>query len=374
MQIYMFNIKNLFSGSKQADKAVTNAQNSSLFERITQLLADYRSDTFPVGLQQATTLLSVEEGDSLNVSLLLHFAASSEQPDIANFLSEKLGQAVSLRVQVQLLEPNRHGTIKHIILVASGKGGVGKSTSAVNLANALKQNGAKVGILDADIYGPSIPLLLGLEDEKPVAKDDKTLLPMEKNSLVAQSIGFLLGKSDATVWRGPMASTALMQLLNETAWPDLDYLIVDMPPGTGDIQLTMSQKIPASGAVIVTTPQDLALADANKGIDMFNKVKVPILGLIENMSYFNCQHCNGVNHIFGEDGGKELAQRIDIPLLGQVPLAHRIREVGEQGEFLSHNADKALVAIYNRAAKLVASHLFYQGSGSNPVEIIITDD
>lgn len=374
MQIYMFNIKNLFSGSKQADKAVTEGQESALFTRINQLLADYRSDIFPVGLQQATSLLSVTDGETIKVELLLHFAASSEQPDIAKFLSDKLGKQVGLSVQVNLLEPTRHKNIKHIVLVASGKGGVGKSTSAVNLANALKQNGAKVGILDADIYGPSIPLLLGLEDAKPEAKDDKTLLPMDKNGLATQSIGFLLGKEDATVWRGPMASTALMQLLNETSWPALDYLVVDMPPGTGDIQLTMSQKIPASGAVIVTTPQDLALADAKKGIDMFNKVKVPIVGLIENMSYFHCQHCHGVNHIFGEDGGKYLAQRIAVPLLGQVPLAHRIREVGEQGEFLSHNADKALVAIYNRAAKLVASHLFYQGSGSNPVEIIITDD
>lgn len=370
----MFNIKNLFRGSKAAEKALKKPQNSDLFEQINSLLGDYRSDVFPVGLQQACSLVSVDDVDGVNVALTLHFAATTEQPAIAAFLSEQLQKPVHVSVQVQLLEPFRHSTIKHIILVASGKGGVGKSTSAVNLAHALKQNGAAVGVLDADIYGPSIPLLLGLEDQKPQAKDDKTLPPMSKNGLAAQSIGFLLGKEDATVWRGPMASTALMQLLNETAWPELDYLIVDMPPGTGDIQLTMSQKIPASGAVIVTTPQDLALADANKGIDMFNKVKVPILGLLENMSYFHCQHCNGINHVFGEDGGKALAQRIDVLLLGQVPLAHAIRESGEAGEFISHNADKALVAIYNRAAKLIASHLFYQGSGSNPVEIIITDD
>lgn len=349
--------------------------NLSLENQLNKALQDYRSDTFPAGLQQALTIKSIDcQEQQLVVKGQLHLATTSEQPDMSTFLSEQLNISVQLQLEVKLLEPTRHGSIKHIILVASGKGGVGKSTTAVNLAHALKQNGAQVGILDADIYGPSIPLLMGLEGESPIAKDENTLLPMEKDHLFAQSIGFLLPKGDATVWRGPMASSALMQLLNETAWPELDYLVIDMPPGTGDIQLTLSQKIPASGAVIVTTPQDLALADAKKGIDMFNKVNVPIIGMLENMSYFHCQHCDGINHIFGEDGGKSLANRIQTPLLAQVPLTMKIREAGEQGEYLSHIADKRLVAIYNRAAKLIASHLFFQAGGGNSVEIIITDD
>ena len=371
----MFNIKNLFANKKREENEQENGSSKAIEEQVKSALGAYRSDIFPVGLTSATSIQQIQEVDNrLKVTLAMHFAASSEQPLIAQHLAETLGCSVHVNVSVALLESNRHSQIKHIILVASGKGGVGKSTSAVNLARGLQQNGAKVGILDADIYGPSVPILLGLADDSPAAKDENTLLPMEKSGLFAQSIGFLLPKGDATVWRGPMASSALMQLLNETAWPELDYLIVDMPPGTGDIQLTMSQKIPASGAVIITTPQDLALADATKGIDMFNKVNVPIVGLLENMSYFHCQHCNGVNHIFGQDGGKYLAERISIPLLGQVPLSHAVRDASEEGEFISHNTDKALVGIYNRAAKLIASHLFFQGSGSNPVEIIITDD
>jgi ATP-binding protein involved in chromosome partitioning len=371
----MFNIKNIFLSRKEPETGSAKIDHNELSEQIIECLKRFRSDTFPVGLADAITLESTSfDKDTVSISLALHFAASTEQPEIADYLKAQLGCTVKVSVKVVLLEPNRHVSIKHIILVASGKGGVGKSTSAVNLARGLMQNGAKVGLLDADIYGPSIPTLLGMADAQPQALDDNTLLPFEKNGLAAQSIGFLLPEDDATVWRGPMASSALMQLLNETAWPELDYLVVDMPPGTGDIQLTMSQKLPASGAVIITTPQDLALLDAKKGIDMFNKVNVPIVGLLENMSYFHCQHCDGINNIFGEDGGKTLAQQIDIPLLGQVPLSFRVRETSESGEFISHIADKQLSDIYNRAAKLIASSLFYNGSGSNPVEIITTDD
>jgi ATP-binding protein involved in chromosome partitioning len=222
--------------------------------------------------------------------------------------------------------------VHNLIAVASGKGGVGKSTVAVNMALALAQEGARVGILDADIYGPSQPRMLGLIGQRPQTRDGKTLEPLRSLGLEAMSIGFLVDEQQPMAWRGPMVTSALNQLLTQTHWGDLDYLIVDMPPGTGDIQLTLAQRVPVSGAVIVTTPQDIALADARKGLEMFQKVHVPVLGVVENMSIHVCSNCGHEEHIFGEHGGRGLSDQYGVPLLGALPLDKRIREETDAGK------------------------------------------
>jgi len=217
--------------------------------------------------------------------------------------------------------------VKNIIAVSSGKGGVGKSTTAVNLALALASEGARVGILDADIYGPSQPQMLGLNDARPESEDGKTMIPLQAHGLQANSIGFLVDVEQPMVWRGPMATQALRQLLMDTNWDDLDYLVIDMPPGTGDIQLTLAQIVPVTGAVIVTTPQDIALLDARKGLKMFEKVGIPILGIVENMSIHICSNCGHQEHIFGAGGGADYG----VPFLGGLPLDIRIREQTDSG-------------------------------------------
>ena len=224
------------------------------------------------------------------------------------------------------------GNIRNIIAVASGKGGVGKSTTAVNLALALAREGARTGILDADIYGPSIGMMLGIpENTRPKTKDDKYFLPVEAHGLQAMSMAFLVTDKTPMVWRGPMVSGALQQLLNQTLWSDLDYLIVDMPPGTGDIQLTLAQKVPVTGAVVVTTPQDIALLDCKKGIEMFRKVDIPVLGVIENMSTHICSNCGHHEPLFGAGGGERVANEYQTELLGQLPLHMTIREQTDSG-------------------------------------------
>ncbi len=220
--------------------------------------------------------------------------------------------------------------VRNIIAVASGKGGVGKSTTAVNLALALAQEGAKVGVLDADIYGPSVPTMLGLEEQRP-ASDGQTMRPLQNFGLQVNSIGFLVEPDQAMIWRGPMATQALDQLLKLTNWQDLDYLIVDMPPGTGDIALTLSQRVPLTGAVIVTTPQDIALIDAKKGLKMFEKVGVPILGIVENMAVHVCTMCGHAEHIFGEGGGRAMCEQFGVEYLGALPLALHIRQEADAG-------------------------------------------
>ncbi|MGH8139072.1 MAG: iron-sulfur cluster carrier protein ApbC [Steroidobacteraceae bacterium] len=221
--------------------------------------------------------------------------------------------------------------IKNVVAVASGKGGVGKSTVAVNLALAWAAQGARVGILDADIYGPSQPLMLGLEGQRPSSPDGKHLRPVMAHGIAAMSIGFLVDAEQPMVWRGPMVTQALTQLLSETDWGALDYLVVDMPPGTGDIQLTLSQRVPVAGAVIVTTPQDIALADARKGLKMFEKVSVPVLGIVENMSIHVCSQCGHAEHIFGAGGGARMAEQYGVALLGELPLDAHIREEADGG-------------------------------------------
>jgi ATP-binding protein involved in chromosome partitioning len=222
--------------------------------------------------------------------------------------------------------------VHNIVAVASGKGGVGKSTVAVNFALALAAEGARVGLLDADIYGPSQPRMLGLMGRRPETRDGKSLEPLVAHGIEAMSIGFLVDEQQPMAWRGPMVTSALNQLLTQTHWGDLDYLIVDMPPGTGDIQLTLAQRVPVSGAVIVTTPQDIALADARKGLEMFQKVHVPVLGVVENMSLHICSRCGHEEHIFGERGGRSLSEEYGVPLLGSLPLDRRIREETDQGK------------------------------------------
>jgi ATP-binding protein involved in chromosome partitioning len=244
--------------------------------------------------------------------------------------------------------------VKNIVAVASGKGGVGKSTTAVNLALALAAEGAQVGLLDADIYGPSQPMMMGIAG-RPESEDGKTMAPMENYGVQVMSIGFLVNQDDAMIWRGPMATQALEQLLRQTNWKELDYLIVDMPPGTGDIQLTLSQRVPMTGAVIVTTPQDIALLDAKKGIKMFEKVGVPILGLVENMAVHVCTNCGHVEHIFGADGGKKMAAEYGMDYLGALPLNMQIRMQADSGKpTVVSDPDGEVALIYKAMARQMA--------------------
>ncbi|MFZ6849119.1 iron-sulfur cluster carrier protein ApbC [Undibacterium sp. RuRC25W] len=244
--------------------------------------------------------------------------------------------------------------VKNIIAVASGKGGVGKSTTAANLALALAAEGAAVGILDADIYGPSQPLLMGISG-RPETTDGKTMEPMENHGLQVSSIGFMINPDEPMIWRGPIVTQALQQLLTQTNWRDLDYLIVDMPPGTGDVQLTLSQKVPVTGAVIVTTPQDIALLDARKGLKMFEKVDIPILGIIENMSTHICSQCGHAEAIFGEGGGEKMCADFGIEFLGRLPLTMAIREQADAGKpTVIADPDGAIAQIYKDIARKVA--------------------
>jgi len=244
--------------------------------------------------------------------------------------------------------------VKNIVAVASGKGGVGKSTTAVNLALALASEGARVGLLDADIYGPSVPMMMGIEG-RPDSDDGKTMEPLENYGVQVMSIGFLVAQDEAMIWRGPMATQALEQLLRQTNWKDLDYLIVDMPPGTGDIQLTLSQRVPMTGAVVVTTPQDIALLDAKKGIKMFEKVGVPILGIVENMAVHVCSNCGHVEHIFGADGGKKMAADYGMDYLGALPLNMQIRMQADSGKpTVVSDPDSDVAGLYKAVARKVA--------------------
>ncbi len=273
-------------------------------------------------------------------------------PGVTGVKATLSSQVIAHAVQrgVQLLPQ-----IKNIVAVASGKGGVGKSTTAANLALALAAEGATVGLLDADIYGPSQPLMMGIADQKPHSEDGKTMVPLQAHGVQVMSIGFMVEADSPMVWRGPMATQALDQLLRQTNWSDLDYLIVDMPPGTGDIQLTLSQRVPLTGAVIVTTPQDIALLDAKKGIKMFEKVGVPILGIVENMAVHVCSNCGHVEHIFGADGGKNMAADYGMDYLGALPLAMHIREQADSGRpTVVSEPDGETAGLYKAIARQVA--------------------
>ena len=305
------------------------------------------------------------DGDNVSLDILLGYPAKTQIelirkqviaklktiPGIGNVSANVTMKIVSHAVQrgVKLIPG-----VKNIIAVASGKGGVGKSTTAVNLALALAAEGVSVGMLDADIYGPSQPTMLGITG-RPESKDGKRLEPMEGHGIQAMSIGFLIDVETPMVWRGPMVTQALEQLLNETNWRDIDYLVVDLPPGTGDIQLTLAQRVPVTGAVIVTTPQDIALMDARKGLKMFEKVNIPILGVVENMSLHICAKCGHEENIFGSGGGDRMSKDYGIDLLGSLPLDIRIREQADSGKpTVVADPDGRVAEIYRQIARRVA--------------------
>ncbi|MDO6705770.1 iron-sulfur cluster carrier protein ApbC [Photobacterium sp. 1_MG-2023] len=309
--------------------------------------------------------------DTTQLKITIPFAAASLAETLADWIADQQARqlvpqlSVDIAVRVSPLaagdKPLLKG-VKNVLVVSSAKGGVGKSTTAVNLALGLKALGAKVGLLDADIYGPSVPLMLGAAEEKPTSPDGKLMSPVAAHGLYTNSVGYLVPAENATVWRGPMASKALSQIVNETLWPDLDYLVVDMPPGTGDIQLTMSQQMPVTGAVVITTPQDLALADAIKGVNMFQKVHVPVVGVVENMSYHICSQCGHHEAIFGTGGAEKMARDYAVPLLAQLPLHIRIREDIDQGvPTVAAAPDSEHAQAYLELAGRVASRLYWHG-------------
>ena len=305
------------------------------------------------------------EGGAISLDIELGYPAKSQFDAIRSSIVTALqalpgAGAVTVNVQSKIIShtvqrglklmPN----VKNIIAVASGKGGVGKSTTAVNLALALAAEGASVGVLDADIYGPSQPMMLGVNG-RPETKDGKTMEPLENYGLQVSSIGFMIDPDEPMVWRGPMVTQALQQLLEQTNWRDLDYLIVDMPPGTGDIQLTLSQKVPVTGAVIVTTPQDIALLDARKGLKMFEKVGIPILGIVENMSTHICSNCGHAEEIFGSGGGAKMCKDFGVEFLGALPLTMAIREQTDSGKpTVVAEPDGPVAAIYKDIARKIA--------------------
>jgi ATP-binding protein involved in chromosome partitioning len=304
-------------------------------------------------------------GGDVTVDVVIAYPAKSRHEALRRLLEAALAKLPGAgRVTVNLSQKiTAHAVqrgvklvpgVKNIIAVASGKGGVGKSTTAANLALALAAEGARVGVLDADIYGPSQPTMLGITG-RPESADGKTLEPMEAYGVQAMSIGFLIDVDTPMVWRGPMVTQALEQLLKDTRWRDLDYLIVDMPPGTGDIQLTLAQKVPVTGAVIVTTPQDIALIDARKGLKMFEKVGVPIVGIVENMSIHVCSHCGHAEHILGAGGAERMCQDYGVPFLGSLPLEMRIREQADSGRpTVVADPDSKVAEIYREIARRTA--------------------
>jgi ATP-binding protein involved in chromosome partitioning len=311
--------------------------------------------------------------DRVVIEISLGFPAERLLPEIETAIREALASSqlpaeIELRIDCKIVphavQKNMKplDNVKNIIAIASGKGGVGKSTTAVNLALALADDGANVGILDADIYGPSQPLMLGLSGEQPASEDGKSMEPLVAHGVQVMSIGFLIDADQPMIWRGPMVTSALNQLLQQTRWNDLDYLIVDMPPGTGDIQLTLSQQVPVSGAVIVTTPQDIALLDARRGLQMFRKVGVPVLGVIENMSTHVCSSCGHEEAIFGAGGGLAMADDFDLELLGQLPLDASIREQTDSGSpTVISAAESPQADAYRGAARRMAARLALQG-------------
>jgi len=305
------------------------------------------------------------DGDNISLDILLGYPAKTQVEPIRKQVVAKLKSipgagAVTANVTIKIVSHAvQRGVklipgVKNIIAVASGKGGVGKSTTAVNLALALAAEGATVGMLDADIYGPSQPTMLGISG-RPESKDGKSLEPMQGHGIQAMSIGFLIDVETPMVWRGPMVTQALEQLLNETKWRDIDYLVVDLPPGTGDIQLTLAQRVPVTGAVIVTTPQDIALLDARRGLKMFEKVNIPILGIVENMSLHICSKCGHEEHVFGAGGGERMSKDHGVELLGSLPLDISIREQADSGKpTVVADPDGRVAEIYRAIARRVA--------------------
>ena len=340
--------------------------------QVDDALAEYIDPYLQKDLISAKAVKTVQiDNDHVTVDIELGFPARGYRGTLVAELSRRIEalagvKAATINVSSKIIAhevqqglkplPN----VKNIIAVASGKGGVGKSTTAVNLALALAAEGAEVGILDADIYGPSQPKMLGIED-KPESQDGKSLEPLVNHGIQSMSIGYLIEEETPMVWRGPMATQALQQLLGDTRWRDIDYLVIDLPPGTGDIQLTLSQRVPVSGAVIVTTPQDIALLDARKGLKMFEKVSVPVLGVVENMSTHICSNCGHEEHIFGSGGGQKMADQYGVAFLGSLPLDITIREQADGGHpTVVMDPDGAIGQAYREIARRTAAKLALQ--------------
>jgi ATP-binding protein involved in chromosome partitioning len=340
-------------------------------EIVEMALAQYQDEYIPsTGLLPAIDDIRVK-GDAIEIDLTLGFPADSIKDKMAADIKALVVSVTGLtQVSIRLgwaieapkLPPNMPNVVgvKNIVAVASGKGGVGKSTTAVNLALALAAEGVKVGLLDADIYGPSQPMMVGIAaGTRPQIIDEKFFVPVKAHGLQVMSMGFLVDENTPMVWRGPMVSGALQQLLMQTKWDNVDYLIIDMPPGTGDIQLTLAQKVPVTGAVIVTTPQDIALLDAKKGIEMFRKVNVPIVGVIENMAVHICSQCGHQEHLFGEGGGQRIAQDYQTNVLAALPLDLKIREQTDSGNpTVVAEPSGDIAALYKKAARKMAAQLW----------------
>ncbi|WP_339487564.1 iron-sulfur cluster carrier protein ApbC [Pseudomonas sp. EL_65y_Pfl2_R95] len=327
------------------------------------------------------------QGGTVNVRLELGYAAGLFKSGWAQVLEMALSNLDGVdtaKVQIDCVIAGHKAqdqvpalaNVKNIIAVASGKGGVGKSTTAANLALALAREGAKVGILDADIYGPSQGIMFGIaEGTRPLVKDQKWFVPLEAHGVEVMSMAFLTDENTPVVWRGPMVSSALIQLITQTAWTDLDYLVVDMPPGTGDIQLTLAQKVPVAGAVIVTTPQDLALLDAKKGVEMFRKVNIPVLGVVENMAVHICSNCGHAEHLFGEGGGEKLARQFDVDLLASLPLSMAIRMQSDGGKPTTiADPESQIAMIYQETARTVGARIAQSGATAQSMPTISVSD
>ncbi|MFB9885572.1 iron-sulfur cluster carrier protein ApbC [Balneatrix alpica] len=331
--------------------------------------------------QTLASSLNLQAKDGvLEVAVSLPYPAQAQQGLLSQQLQQWLGQPV--RLQTTLVLPASQSKIaalpgvKHVVAVASGKGGVGKSTTTVNLALAMASLGARVGILDADIYGPSQGMMLGIaEGTRPQPLSETLMAPLQAHGLQAMSMAFLVDTRQPMVWRGPMASGALQQLINQTAWDDLDVLFVDMPPGTGDIQLTLAQRMPVSGAVIVTTPQDIALLDAQKGVEMFRKVQIPVLGVVENMSLHRCSACGHSEAIFGAGGGERIAADYQTQLLGQLPLTLKIRQQADSGKpTVIAEPEGEEAAIYRDIAFKLTLALYQQAGQQSLPSFEVSDD
>ncbi len=342
-------------------------------DQVDALLKEVQDKYLEKDLIDSNTIKDVDiKGGTVFVRIEQNYPSGSYRDELAAEVKAKLESDASINKAEVTVEQNisahtvqkslkRIEGIKNIIAVASGKGGVGKSTTAVNIALALSVDGASVGMLDADIYGPSQPRMLGISGQ-PESADGKTLEPMKNYDIKAMSIGFLVEEDTPMIWRGPMVTQALEQLLNDTNWGTLDYLIVDLPPGTGDTQLTLSQKIPVSGAVIVTTPQDIALLDARKGLKMFEKVEVPVLGVVENMSIHICSECGHAEHIFGEGGGKRMADESGVDYLGALPLDYTICQQADDGKpTVVAEPDSKNTEIYKDISRRMAARLASKG-------------
>ena len=353
-------------------------------------LAGCRVEGVDAPLAEWADLAGVERrGDLVVATLVAGIPAAGLRETIASVVRHALaplaaGATIRVDFSVRIAAaPRRSGvagldSVRNVVAVASGKGGVGKSTTAVNLALALAREGARVGLLDADIYGPSQQIMLGVpEHQRPEGRDERFLVPIEAHGLQTMSMGYLVTEKTAMVWRGPMASGALQQLIAQTLWRDLDYLVVDMPPGTGDIQLTLAQKVPVSGAVIVTTPQDIALLDCKKGIEMFAKVDIPVLGVVENMAVHVCSRCGHAEHLFGAGGGERIAREYGVPLLGALPLDIRIREQTDGGNpTVAADPDGPLGTIYRDVARRMGLELLRRNArspGAGPSITIVND-